>query len=102
MDDCQHFEDDERRNEEDSDGEWDPEASAAAAWEPGLPEGGKASKERAKCSFPRYKEQRLVEFFADNPAFYDKSNEDYPDQPMKDKLLDELAKELDTTSKCSS
>ena len=95
-------EEEERRSDEESDGaarESDHEEGATGGSERGSHEEGGVTKEKANCSFSTKKEERLVEFFSVNPTFYDKSHPKYQDQQQKDKLLDQLAKELHTTSK---
>ena len=71
----------------------------AGRLEKGSHEEGGVTKEKANCSFSEKQEERLVEFFSVNPVFFDKSHPQYQNQQQKDKLLDQLAKELHTTSK---
>ncbi|XP_054647217.1 uncharacterized protein LOC129189507 [Dunckerocampus dactyliophorus] len=91
-------EEEERRTEEESDGDAMSEHEEGAAGRSGRgshEEGGV----KANCSFSAKNEERLVEFFSVNPAFYDKSHPNYQNQQEKDKLLEQLAKELHTTIK---
>nr|XP_057919724.1 uncharacterized protein LOC131110533 isoform X2 [Doryrhamphus excisus] len=89
----------ERRSEEESDGDGVDSDREEGASKRGSHEEGGATKEKSNCSFSASKEERLVEFFSANSAFYDKSHVNYLNQQQKDKLLDQLAKELHTTRK---
>lgn len=39
-------------------------------------------------------EDLIVDFFENNPCFYEKSNEDYKNRDKKNKLLEDFAKDL--------
>ena len=56
---------------------------------------GKKFKE--KYEYDATVEQRLVEFFAENDCFYNKGSEKYANTKYKKRLLENLARELNTT-----
>jgi hypothetical protein len=88
-------EEEERRQDE-----FDDDASESGREDSGSERGAQeeGGKEKTNCSFSAKIEERLVEFFSVNPAFYDKTQPNYQNQQLKDKLLDQLANELKTTS----
>lgn len=46
--------------------------------------------------------ERLIELFKGNPCLYDTKCADYHNRDLKKKILEEMAGEVGTTSKCSS
>ena len=46
--------------------------------------------------------ERLIELFKGNPCLYDTKCADYHNRDLKKKILEEIADEVGTTSKCST
>ena len=51
------------------------------------------------CWFPERTEAELAEWYKENPIFYDRKRRNYKDTEKKRKLLEDKAKEIDTTCK---
>ena len=61
--------------------------------------GKKSRKKNVSWWFPERTEAELAEWYKENPIFYDRKRRDYKDTEKKRKLLEDKAKDIDTTCK---
>ena len=59
----------------------------------------KSRKKNIACWFPERIEAQLAEWYQLHPIFYDRKRRDYKDSEKKCKLLEDKAKDIDTTCK---
>ncbi len=74
--------------------------TSASTLEPEGEEPPVTKKSSVADSLSAEKEQKLVDFFASNPIFYDQTLKEFKDKARRDHLLATIGNELGLTSKC--